>query len=54
MNAKDFEKKTSWAEMHDKASKNHLTQMQTIGSTAVAHRGGSIKPPLRSMAESQF
>lgn len=42
--ARTLVKKTSWAELQDKAPKNHLTQMQTIGSTAIDKRSGSVRP----------
>ena len=58
-NATDISKKTSWAEQQDKAPKSHLTQMQTLGSTAVARRSTSVRPPasdtrFKTIADSYF
>ena len=34
----------TWAEVHDKESKNHLTQMNTLNSNVKGTRSGSLKP----------
>ena len=43
-NIKTAKKEPLWAEAHDKASKNHLTQMLTANSPGKINQNGSLMP----------